>query len=476
MTTDSHLTPASDPFTSGANARTVVDRSAFPIVSLPAVASGESGSELTFADGTIRRTILPGGTRVITETIPGVFSATVGLWVPRGSRDENVGAMGATHFLEHLLFKGTESRSAKEIAQLFDQIGGHSNAATGKENTHYYATVLGEDLPLAIDCLMDMLRCARLDAEAFELERGVILEELAMDLDDGDERLHDAMAAHMFPGHPLGRPVGGMLETVREAQLEAIKFHYRAGYTPDQLVVAIAGNVNHDQVCEQVGRLLSQPGNPQWEGFSASTPARDFSRQIAEPLTRAGASMERGQFVEEGNFEQSYLLLGGPGISVRDSREVPMSVLRAILGGGMSSRLFQNIREERGLAYSTYAFSIGYRDVGQFGVGAVCNPDNADEVVALMRAEMEKIASEPVSEEELTRVKGQLRGSTLLAMERTSPRAMHLAQAEIERGEFVPLERKLERLRTVSAEEVLELAQELVGEAGLEIRVCPNAE
>lgn len=447
---------------------------ALPSVALPAVAAGEPGSDLTLEGGTIRRTILPGGIRVITEKMPGVYSATLGLWVPRGSRDETPSAMGATHFLEHLLFKGTPSRSAKEIAQVFDQIGGHANAATSKETTHYYATVIGEELPLALDCLLDMFRCATLDNHAFELERGVIIEELAMDLDDGEERAHDAFAARLFPNHPLGRPVGGTIDTVRAATLGAVKSHYQAGYTPDQLVVAVAGNVHHDQVCEQVLKAMRNPGNSQWEHFHAATPARDFNQQVSAPIPAHTKLLEPGQYIEEGNFEQAYLMLGGAGIPTGDPREIPLLILRAILGGGMSSRLFQHIREERGLAYNTYAFHAAYRDAGMFGLGASCNPDNATEVMRLMRAELERIGSEPVTEEELRRAKGQLRGSTLLAMERTGARANHLAHAEVKRGEFTSIESRLELARQVTAAEVLDLARDLAANARLEISVRPQ--
>ncbi|NMX02431.1 M16 family metallopeptidase [Mobiluncus mulieris] len=439
---------------------------------LPAVAAGEPGSELSLKNGAIRRSILPGGIRVITEKMPGVYSATLGLWVPRGSRDETPSAMGATHFLEHLLFKGTPSRCAKEIAQVFDQIGGHANASTSKETTHYYATVIGEELPLALDCMLDMFRCASLDEKAFELERGVILEELAMDLDDGAERAHDAFAAQLFANHPLGRPVGGTIETVRAATLDEVKAHYVAGYTPDQLVVSVAGDVNHDQVCEQILKAMQNPGNSQWEHFDETAAARNLSQQISAPIS-GKTLMKPGKYTEEGNFEQAYLVLGGPGIPCGDYRELTLQVMRAILGAGMSSRLFQHIREDRGLAYNTYAFNGAYREVGIFGLAASCNPQNAVEVMRLMREELELIGSEPVTEEELRRAKGQLRGSTLLVMERTSARANHLAHAEIKYGKFIPVEQRMELAQRVTAADILDLARELAENAQVEVSVRP---
>lgn len=442
-------------------------------VLLPAVGAGSPGSDLVLQEGKVRRTVLPGGIRVITEKIAGIYSATLGLWVARGSRDENVQALGSTHFLEHLLFKGTPSRSAKDIASLFDQIGGHSNAVTSKESTHYYATVIGEDLPLALDCLLDMVRCASLNHPEFEVERRVIMEELAMDLDDGENLAHETFMSHLFPHHPLGRPVGGSVDTVRATTLEAVKAHYQVGYTPDQLVVAVGGNVNHQLICDQILQAMQKPGNPQWENYDRTSPARDFSRQVSLPLRPGNIGTDKGSFCQEGNFEQAYLILGGLGIPAGDPRELTLLLLRTILGGGMSSRLFQNIREERGLAYNTYAFHSAYRDAGAFGLGASCNPQNADEVMKLMRAELERMAGDPVTEEELERAKGQLRGSTLLALERSHVRASHLAESEITLGRYISVEQKLNQLRHIGAKEILDLAKDLAANAQLEIRVTP---
>lgn len=424
---------------------------------LPAVAAGEPGSDLRIGHN-IRRTILPGGTRIITEKMSGTLAASIGMWVPRGSRDEAPTGLGATHFLEHLLFKGTDRRNAKEIASAFDRVGGEANAATSKEHTHYYADILGEDLPLAIDVLMDMMMSPSLNPEAFELERGIILDELAMSHDDGNEQAHDALSAHLFPGHPLGRPIGGTLESVRATRLDAVKSHYRAGYTPDQLVVACAGAVEHEQVCDLVAAALREPGRAQWQDLYPDAPARDFSLQISKRMEKWPRDVETGVFDVRGNFEQTHLLLGGPGLAVGDPRETTMNVLKTALGGGMSSRLFQSIRETRGLAYTTYVFNVSYRDCGQFGLGAACNPANMQEVCDLMQSELEKIATQPMGEEELNRVKSQLRGATLLAMEDNSVRMNRLALAEVMRGCFTPIAVKLSRLEKVQPGNILDLA------------------
>lgn len=441
---------------------------------LPAVASGQPGSDLTLGNGMIRRTILPGGIRVITEKMPGVYSANLGVWTPRGSRDEVPETMGATHFLEHLLFKGTPQRSAKDIAELFDRIGGHSNAATGKEFTRYYATVVADDLPIALDCLLDMFRNASLKPADFELERGVIIDEIASDLDDGEEIAQDAFMSHLFASHPLGRPVGGTIESVKAATLEAVKSHYKAGYTPDQMVIAVAGNVDHEKVCDQVLQLMKKPGNPQWIDYDETAAARDFNQNISCPIAAGTTLMEPGQYSVEGNFEQAYLMLGGPGLAADDPREVTLLLLQAILGGGMSSRLFQRIREERGLAYNTYAFHSTFRDTGMFGTWACTRPENAAEVMSLMRAELERMGSELVEADELQRVKGQVRGSSLLALERTSARANHLAHSEIKLGRFISVQEKLQRAESVTAAEILELARELASNAQIEVMVRPQ--
>lgn len=452
--------------------------------------------------GLIRRTVLPSGTRVITEKMAGTRAVSIGMWLPRGSRDEDAQALGSTHFLEHLLFKGTTRRDAKELAQVFDEVGGDFNAATAKEYTHYYAELLGEDLDRAVDCLMDMVTAPLLEPQTFELERGVIVDELMMALDSANEQAFDSFAAKLFAGHPLGRPIGGTVQTVSELGLEALHHHYQSGYTPDQLVVAAAGDVDHRRVCDLVMAALDRGDSPwsQWR-VSQSAPPRDFSLQVSAPISgfpvpsrgeaadsvsgsRGEAAVpgagevqfspSYGSFDEAGNYEQTQILVGGPGLRAGDEQEYVMVVLKTVLGGGMSSRLFQHIREDRGLAYQVYPFGISYRDCGQFGVAAGCNPSNAAEVAALLRAELEDIGTNLVSEEELARVKGQMRGSTLLAMEDNSARMARLAAAEIIRGEFASTEYRMARLEAVTPAEILELGAWLAENARLELRLGPR--
>lgn len=458
---------------------------------LPALPAGAPGADVTLEDGAIRRTVLPGGTRVITEHMLGTRAATVALWVARGSRDEVEGARGSTHFLEHLLFKGTTRRTAHQIAMEFDAVGGDSNAATSRECTHYYAEVLGEDVPMAIDVLMDMLCAPLLNPDDVEMERGIILDELTMALDNPSERAFDEFTRRVFPTHPLGRPIGGTIESVKADTLESIVAHYQAGYAPDRLVVTAAGDVNHEQVCELVARSVYRPDSPwpQWQSAPDSAQsALDFSTAIAIPLgnpanhwanslNAAGQGAwkpESGIFKVEGRFEQSRVVIGGPGPGISDVNMPVMTVMNAVLGGGMSSRLFQNIREKRGLAYTTYAFNSSYRDAGSFGVTATCNPANVDEVAALLRAELEEIATNPIPEDELARAKGQLRGATLLSLEDNTVRANRLAHAEILRGAFIPLDEKLNQMHAVSATQLRDWAAELVKHATIEVRLGPE--
>lgn len=459
-------------------------------IPLPAVAAGEPGSDLRIGDGTIRRTILPGGTRVITEKMAGTHAASIGMWVARGSRDEVEGAFGSTHFLEHLLFKGTTRRTAHEIAMAFDVVGGDSNAGTSREHTHYYAEVLGEDLPMAVEVLLDMISSPLLDAADFEMERGIIVNELTMSLDSPKRLAFDEFTRRVFPNHPLGRLIGGTVESVQADTLEGVIAHYQAGYTPDGLVVAAAGDVNHDQVCELVSKFIHRPDSPwpQWQSIpNPHTPARDFSANVTAPLPAkvhrdditSGASgiawePESGIFRPHGQFEQSRVIIGGPGPAYGAPEIDALNVLNVVLGGGMSSRLFQNIREKRGLAYTTYVFNTPYRDAGTFGVTATCNPDNVEEVSKLLHAELEEIATNTIPEDELERAKGQLRGSTLLSLEDNGLRADILATAEIMRGIYRPMELKMQRMQRVTSAEVRDLAAKLVAQATIEVRLEPE--
>jgi predicted Zn-dependent peptidase len=401
----------------------------------------------------VRRSVLPGGVRVLTETMPGLRSATFGCWVGVGSRDEADGHHGSTHFLEHLLFKGTARRTAMGIASAFDAVGGEANAVTGKEHTCYYARVLDEDLDLAVDVLSDMVTSATLDPQDVENERGVILEELAMNDDDPSDVVHERFAELVLGDHPLGRPIGGTVDSIEAVGADDITDHYRRHYTAPGLVVTAAGGLGHEAVCAAVARELER------SGWRLSEDAAPLARR---PVTRdvAGAPAGRVRVVRR-QIEQANVVLGTTGLTATDPRRYVMSVLNAVLGGGMSSRLFQEIRERRGLAYSVYSFASGHSDGGYFGLYAGCAPTKVDEVVTLLRAGLEELAADGVSEEELRRAHGQICGGLVLGLEDSGSRMSRLGKAELVHGEFVGLDASLGRVRAVDAEAVQKLAVEL---------------
>ncbi|HYQ74383.1 pitrilysin family protein [Cellulomonas sp.] len=435
---------------------------------LPLVAPGQPGSDLTAGqagDGSVRRSVLPGGVRLLTEHVPGVRSASVGAWVGVGSRDESDGHHGSTHFLEHLLFKGTARRTAMDIAEAFDEVGGEANAATGKEHTCYYARVLDEDLPMAVDVIADMVTSARLDRDELETERGVILEELAMNDDDPSDVVHERFATVVLGDHPLGRPIGGTPDTIRAVPRDAVWEHYRQHYRPDTLVVTAAGNVDHDALAEQVTRALQDGG---WDLAAGAAPAARRGATEALPVTAGASEVTVRRTTEQGN-----VIVGGTGLTATDPRRFTLSVLNAVLGGGMSSRLFQEIREKRGLAYSTYSFASGHADTGVFGLYAGCAPAKIDEVTDLMVAELERLADGGITDAELRRSVGQLSGGLVLGLEDSGSRMSRLGKSELVHGELLSTQESLDRVRAVTAREVQELAADLAARPRSVVRVGP---
>ena len=412
-------------------------------------------AELTFTatgDALVRRTVLPSGVRILSERVPGARSATIGYWVAVGSRDEQPHTFGSTHFLEHLLFKGTPTRSALDIAIAFDSVGGEHNALTAKEHTCYYAKVRDIDLPMAVDVIADMLTSSLLDPDEFETERGVILEELAMADDDPADVVGERFFEAVLGEHPLGRPIGGSPETIRAATREAVWEHYRANYRPQDLVITVAGAVDHDELVADVTSALGRAG---WDLSVEAPPVQRRQADAATPERGSALTVVRRP------LEQVNLLAGVPGIPASDPRRATMSVLNSILGGGMSSRLFQDIRERRGLAYSVYSFSSGYSDAGVFGLYAGCSPKKAPQVVELMLEQFRGLASGGVTADELERAAGQLAGASALALEDTDTRMSRLGRSEITTGEFVDLDETLRRVAAVGVDSVRELASTL---------------
>jgi len=413
-------------------------------------------AELSFTatgDSLVRRSVLPSGVRILSERVPGARSATIGYWVAVGSRDETPDTYGSTHFLEHLLFKGTTTRSALDIAVSFDAVGGEHNAMTAKEYTCYYAKIQDRDLPMAIEVISDMLTSSLLDRDEFETERGVILEELAMADDDPGDVTSERFFEAVLGDHALGRPIGGSPETIQAVSRDAVWEHYRANYRAQDLVITVAGAVDHDELVAGVTAALRRAD---WNLDSAATPV---SRRSA-----SGDLIERGSplVVVQRPIEQANILLGVEGLAASDPRRSTLAVLNSVLGGGMSSRLFQEIREKRGLAYSVYSFSPSYSDAGLFGIYAGCSPSKAGQVTELMLSEFRSLAEKGVTAEELRRANGQLSGASALALEDSDTRMSRLGRAELTMGEYVDLDESLRRLDLVTADGIRELAEELV--------------
>ena len=402
------------------------------------------------ADGesTVTRTVLPGGLRVITESLPAVRSAAFGIWAGVGSRDEDLEHAGATHYLEHLLFKGTTRRSALDISAAMDAVGGELNAFTAKEYTCYYARVLDADLPLAIDVLADMVTSSLIEPKDVDAERGVILEEIAMNEDDPSDTVHEAFAAQLFGDTPLGRPILGSVDSINSIARAEIAEHYAARYKPQNLVVAAAGSLDHAEVV----KLTRAAFGPFLTGEADPEPPR-LPGQAASP-GEAGTGV---RLVSRG-IEQANLVLGCGGLSRTDDRRFALGVLNAALGGGMSSRLFQEVREKRGLAYSVYSFSSQHADTGIWGVYAGCLPAKADEVLSICRDEIAKVISGGLTNDELDRGKGQLRGSIVLGLEDPSSRMSRLGKSELVYPRLEPVEEILTSIEAVTHEHVLEAA------------------
>ena len=439
---------------------------------LPLSGPGQPGSDVTAGqDGgaIVRRTVLPGGVRVLTESMPGLRSATVGAWVGVGSRDERDGHHGSTHFLEHLLFKGTARRSAMDIAEAFDAVGGEANAATGKEHTCYYARVLDADVPMAVDVIADMVTSARLDPAELEIERGVILEELAMNDDDPSDVAHEQFAGAVLGVHPLGRPIGGTPGTIKAVPRDAVWEHYREHYGPATLVVTAAGGIDHDALCGQVSQALTTGG---WDLGAGGLP-RGRRDVVADAAAAPGVPTSGTELIVHRTTEQANVVVGGTGLTATDERRFTLSVLSAVLGGGMSSRLFQEVREKRGLAYSVYCFASGHADTGVFGLYAGCAPAKVDEVLDLMSQEWERLAADGITPAELKRSIGQLSGGLVLGLEDTGSRMSRLGKAELVHGELLSQGESLERIRAVTAAEVAELAAELAARPRSVVKVGP---
>ena len=390
--------------------------------------------------------------RWLLEWMPGVRSVSLGIWVGIGSRDEAPAQAGAAHYLEHLLFKGTGRRTAATIAEEFDAVGGDLNAFTAKEHTCYYAHVLDTDLPLAVEVLADVVTDALLAPADVELERGVVLEEIAMRDDDPEDLLGELFDAALFGEHPLGRPVIGSEDSIRGMSRDVLHGFWRGEYTTPRMVVAAAGNLVHDDVVELVGTALATAA----ARAGAASPCAPRRPQPLVLPARAGLALRPE------DTEQVHLMLGAPGLSRHDPRRTALAVLNTALGGGPSSRLFQEVRERRGLAYQVYSQHVGYADTGVLSVYAGCAPERLDEVSSVITAVLADVAAGALTPAEVARAQGNLRGGLVLGLEDTPSRMNRLGRAELDHGRQWTIAESLDRISAVTVEQVTDLAAELL--------------
>jgi predicted Zn-dependent peptidase len=378
-----------------------------------------------------------------------VRSVAFGIWVGVGSRDERPSTHGASHFLEHLLFKGTRRRTAFEISQAMDAVGGEMNAFTDKEYTCYYARVLDADLPLAVDVVSDMVLSSVLAREDVEVEREVILEEIAMHEDDPGDLVHDLFSSALFGDSPLGRPVIGTVGSIEALSRASVAGFYARRYALPQMVVAASGGLDHARLLRLVRTAFAERVG----GDAAPAQVRTGSKPPA--------SYSRVVRVEQ-ETEQTNLVLGTTGLARHDDRRFALSVLSGALGGGMSSRLFQSVREERGLAYSVYSYASSHADTGQFGVYVGCAASKVGEVLDLVRAELAEVAAHGLRDEEVRRSKGSLRGQLVLGLEDTGSRMTRLGKAELVHGEVLTPDQVLQRIDAVTPDDVREIARDVL--------------
>ena len=399
----------------------------------------------------VRRYVHSSGLRIVTEEVPSVRSAAVGIWVNVGSRDETPAVAGASHFLEHLLFKGTTRRSALEISSSIEAVGGEMNAFTSKEYTCFYARVIDTDLPMAIDVVSDLITSSIVSALDVDAERKVVLEEIAMRDDDPSDLVHDLYAETYYGDTQLGRPILGTIDSINSMSRNSVFNYYKKRYLPQDLVVAVAGNIKHKKVVEMVERALSADGFLDVKGMPqirGNEPARKAKQTPVGLITR--------------KTEQAHMFYGMEGVARHDERRFAMGILASALGGGMSSRLFQEIREKRGLAYSVYAYAQQFAGSGQIGFYAGCNPTKAIEVIEIIREVLADVAEHGMTHEEIERAKGAVRGSLVLSQEDSGSRMSRIGKNEIVYGQVMGFDDILKEIAAVTHEDVRKVASEFL--------------
>jgi predicted Zn-dependent peptidase len=390
------------------------------------------------------KTVLEDGTTVISEHMDGVRSVALGIWFAVGSRDESPAEAGMSHFMEHMMFKGTPTRTAAEISEAFDQLGGELNAFTSKEYTCYYARVLDEHVPTSIEILSDMVVHSLLEDEACTNEREVVIEEIARMEDTPDDRIHELLGTTLWPDHPIGLPILGSRETVggfgHSASVAFRERHYLTGNT----VVAASGSVDHNELVELVRRHLSLPNGP----------------RSARPAARPPSGSRLAVLQKE--TEQAHVCYGMTALNAHHEDRFALALIDSVIGGGMASRLFQEIREKKGLAYAVYSFHALYQETGQFTVYAGTRPSNAEQVIRLIQAEVERVRTEGVTDEELFRTKQSIKGHLVLGLESTRNRMTRLGKNEVTGGEILSMDEVVERVDSLTAADVRRVAEEVL--------------
>ena len=389
-------------------------------------------------------TVLPNGLRVITEEMPSLRSVAVGCWVDTGTRDELPSEAGASHFLEHLLFKGSETMTARDIAETFDSIGAESNAFTSKDYTCFWARLLDQDLPTGLGVLAEMIQRPAFRQRDIDAERSVVIEEINMNEDDPSDVAFEQFTQAVFEGHPLERPVLGTRESIRAMSRDDIAGYWRRRYTPASTVVAMAGSLDHEEVVKLVDDILGE-----WEG---ETTDHDSAPVTPRPHVR----------LVQRDTEQAHIVIGGQGIDRADERRWAFQVLHHVLGGGMSSRLFDEIREQRGLAYAVYSFRMSHADAGAWGVYVGTTPAQAETALELILAEIDKVVKEGITADELDRAKGAMRGGLALSLEDANSRMVRLGRDELTGAPHYSVDERLALIDAVTLDDIQAVAAEVM--------------
>jgi len=405
----------------------------------------------------IRREVLPNGLTVITEQMQNIRSVSIGIWVKTGSRDEDLQWNGISHFIEHMVFKGTRHRSAEDIARQIDSIGGNMDAFTAKECICFNVKVLDEHLPIAMDVLSDLVLNPVFAAQDISRERGVILEEIKMDEDSPDYLVHEIFTQNFWKDHPLGKPILGTKDTVKRFERDPVLDFYSQRFGPGNLIISAAGNLSHDAFVELVNKHFRQM-KPVKNGFHSPRP-----KIVPRIILRNKKALEQVQ-----------ICVGVPSHPIAHEKRHASYILNTLLGGGMSSRLFQNIRERQGLAYAIYSDLNPYRDTGCLSVYAGTSRESASKVVQCVVSEFRKLKAEQVPDEELRRSKDQLKGSLMLSLESSTARMSNLARQEMYFDRFFSMDELLEKIEAVTADELLQLAKEFFHTESIAVTVLGN--